>query len=60
MGLITCLYLLTGMTKSNWSWFLSWLVLGVIFYFLYGHKKSKLAILTAARQESGTRDTPIR
>jgi len=60
MGLITCLYLLTGMTKSNWSWFLSWLVLGVIFYFLYGYKKSKLAILTAARQESGTRDTPIR
>jgi basic amino acid/polyamine antiporter, APA family len=44
MGLITCLYLLTGMTKSNWAWFLSWLGIGLIIYFLYGNKKSKLAI----------------
>ncbi len=44
MGVITCLYLLTGMSKSNWAWFLSWLLLGVIFYFLYGYKNSKLAI----------------
>ncbi len=43
MGVITCLYLLTGMTKSNWLWFLSWLAIGVIFYFLYGYRKSKLA-----------------
>lgn len=43
MGLITCMYLLTGMTKSNWAWFLSWLALGLVFYFLYGFKKSKLA-----------------
>lgn len=55
MGLITCMYLLTGMTKSNWTWFLSWLVIGVIFYFLYGYKKSKLAILAAARRETETR-----
>jgi len=55
MGLITCLYLLTGMTKSNWAWFLSWLVIGIVFYFLYGYKRSKLAILSAARQESETR-----
>ncbi len=43
MGLSTCLYLLTGMTKSNWAWFLSWLLIGLIVYFLYGYKKSKLA-----------------
>ncbi len=43
MGVITCMYLLTGMSKSNWAWFISWLVLGVIFYFLYGYRKSKLA-----------------
>lgn len=55
MGLITCMYLLTGMTKSNWAWFLSWLVIGVIFYFLYGYKKSKLAVIEAAMEESGTR-----
>ena len=43
MGLITCLYLLTGMTKNNWAWFLGWLLIGLIVYFLYGYKKSKLA-----------------
>ena len=43
MGVITCAYLLTGMSKSNWVWFLSWLLLGLIVYFLYGYKKSKLA-----------------
>jgi amino acid transporter len=58
MGLITCLYLLTGMTKSNWAWFLSWLVIGVIFYFLYGYKKSKLALAAAAIREVETRDAP--
>jgi len=60
MGLITCLYLLTGMTKSNWAWFLSWLVIGIIFYFLYGYKKSKLALASAAIREVETRDAPIR
>ena len=43
MGVVTCLYLLTGMTKENWVWFLSWLLLGVVIYFNYGYKKSKLA-----------------
>jgi amino acid transporter len=43
MGLATCLYLLTGMTKTNWAWFLGWLVLGLVIYFIYGYRKSKLA-----------------
>jgi basic amino acid/polyamine antiporter, APA family len=43
MGVITCMYLLTGMSKSNWVWFIAWLILGAVFYFLYGYRKSKLA-----------------
>jgi basic amino acid/polyamine antiporter, APA family len=43
MGVTTCLYLLTGMTKSNWAWFLGWLGIGLIIYFLYGYRKSRLA-----------------
>jgi APA family basic amino acid/polyamine antiporter len=43
MGLITCMYLLTGMTKNNWAWFLGWLLIGLVIYLLYGYKKSKLA-----------------
>lgn len=42
LGLTTCMYLLTGMTKNNWAWFLGWLGLGLIVYFMYGYKKSKL------------------
>ncbi|MFT3701572.1 MAG: amino acid permease [Agriterribacter sp.] len=48
MGLITCMYLLTGMTKNNWAWFIGWLVLGLIVYFLYGYKNSRLAQTNAA------------
>ena len=44
MGLATCLYLLTGMTKTNWTWFFGWMVIGLIVYFLYGYKRSKLAL----------------
>ena len=43
LGVGTCMYLLIGMTVSNWIWFASWLALGLIVYFLYGYKKSKLA-----------------
>ena len=42
MGVITCMYLLTGMSKSNWQWFIGWLLLGAIFYFSYGYRNSKL------------------
>ena len=44
MGVITCMYLLTGMSKSNWLWFTGWLIMGTVIYFLYGYKKSKLAV----------------
>ena len=44
MGVTTCLYLLTGMTKSNWAWFLGWLLLGLVIYFIYGYRHSRLAV----------------
>lgn len=43
LGLSSCLYLLTGMTGSNWIWFGCWLALGLVVYFMYGYNKSKLA-----------------
>jgi basic amino acid/polyamine antiporter, APA family len=42
MGLIFCLYLLTGMSGSNWKWFFIWFAIGLVFYFMYGYRKSKL------------------
>ncbi|MFP9115392.1 amino acid permease [Flavobacterium sp. RHBU_3] len=43
LGLISCCYLLTGMSLGNWAWFGLWLVLGLVFYFAYGRSHSKLA-----------------
>ena len=42
LGVATCLYLLTGMSLSNWLWFGGWLAIGLIIYFLYGYNNSKL------------------
>lgn len=44
LGLTSCLYLLTGMEPSNWAWFFVWFLIGLIIYFMYGYKKSKLAL----------------
>ncbi len=45
LGLISCCYLLTGMSVMNWAWFSLWLIIGLGVYFAYGYKKSKLNIL---------------
>jgi APA family basic amino acid/polyamine antiporter len=42
LGLLSCCYLLTGMGWTNWMMFGVWLVIGLVVYFLYGYKKSKL------------------
>jgi basic amino acid/polyamine antiporter, APA family len=42
LGLLSCLYLLTGMTKENWLWFFVWLLIGLGIYFMYGFKRSRL------------------
>ncbi|MHA6698088.1 APC family permease [Chryseobacterium sp. A321] len=42
LGLTSCLYLLTGMTHDNWFWFAIWFAIGLIIYFCFGMKNSKL------------------
>ena len=42
MGLLSCSYLLCESGVSNWERFLIWLVIGLVIYFLYGAKHSKL------------------
>jgi amino acid transporter len=44
LGLLTNLYLMTELGITNWMRFLIWLVLGLIIYFSYGRKKSKLNV----------------
>ncbi|MFN8354790.1 MAG: amino acid permease [Spirosomataceae bacterium] len=43
MGILTNLYLMTELGVSNWLIFVIWLVIGLVIYFNYGRKHSKLA-----------------
>lgn len=43
LGILTNLYLMTELGISNWTIFLIWLVIGLVIYFNYGAKHSKLA-----------------
>lgn len=42
LGLICCLYMMSELGVSNWIGFSIWLAIGLVIYFLYGYKNSKL------------------
>ncbi|MCO5259030.1 MAG: amino acid permease [Crocinitomicaceae bacterium] len=43
LGLVCCLYMMAQIELKNWIGFMVWLVIGLVIYFLYGNKHSKLA-----------------
>lgn len=43
MGVLTCMYLMIEIPSISWLWFFAWMALGLIIYFLYGYRNSKLA-----------------
>ncbi|GAB3554514.1 hypothetical protein GCM10027577_39520 [Spirosoma fluminis] len=43
LGILTNLYLMTELGITNWAIFLVWLAIGLVIYFSYGFRKSKLA-----------------
>src|SRR6201985_2121221 len=42
LGLLSCFYLMTQLGYTNWLRFLIWLVIGLVIYFTYSYKNSKL------------------
>ena len=42
LGLVSCLYMMCELGISNWIGFGIWLIIGLIVYFLYGYKHSRL------------------
>ena len=42
MGLLSCLYLMTELGYTNWIRFLIWLGIGLVIYFTYSYKNSRL------------------
>jgi amino acid transporter len=43
LGILTNLYLMTELGVWNWGAFVTWLLIGLVIYFGYGYRKSKLA-----------------
>ena len=43
LGVLTNLYLMTELGITNWTIFIIWLAIGLVIYFLYGYKHSKLS-----------------
>jgi len=42
LGLIFCFYMMAQIPLASWFWFLVWLVLGLMIYFSFGFRNSKL------------------
>ncbi|MGE0566565.1 MAG: APC family permease [Bacteroidia bacterium] len=42
LGLLCCFYMLSQLGYKNWLYFVVWLGIGLIIYFLYGYRHSKL------------------
>lgn len=42
LGLLSCLYMMSEIPLQNWIYFGIWLLIGLVIYFAYGRKHSKL------------------
>ena len=52
LGLLACAYLLSESGATNWERFFVWLVIGLVCYFIYGSKHSKLRIAADAAAQN--------
>jgi hypothetical protein len=43
LGLLTNLYLISELGITNWMRFIVWLLIGLILYFVYGNRHSRLS-----------------
>ncbi len=42
LGLVCCLYMMAELSVWNWIYFTIWLIIGLIIYFSFSYKNSKL------------------
>lgn len=49
LGFLCCLYMMSELGVSNWIGFGIWLLVGLVIYFAYGYKNSKLAQLRSVQ-----------
>ncbi|MFA5618866.1 MAG: amino acid permease [Weeksellaceae bacterium] len=51
MGVLTCSYLMVEIPMVSWKWFVLWMALGILIYFLYGYRNSRLAVEPEMKKE---------
>ena len=44
LGVLFCAYLLIEIPAIAWKWFFVWMAIGLVIYFIYGYRKSKLTL----------------
>jgi len=42
LGILSCVYLMFGLPEITWLRFVAWLIAGIVIYFLYGYRNSRL------------------
>ncbi|MFC4565363.1 amino acid permease [Nocardiopsis mangrovi] len=55
---LACLWLMLNLTVDTWLRFLVWMAIGVVVYFIYGHRKSRLARGEAVSAPESTGPAP--
>lgn len=43
LGALSCMYLMIEIPVNSWLWFFVWMGIGLVIYFFYGYRRSKLA-----------------
>ncbi|HXB93768.1 MAG TPA: amino acid permease, partial [Puia sp.] len=47
LGVLFCAYLLIEIPAIAWEWFFAWMAFGLVVYFIYGYRKSRLNAASA-------------
>jgi APA family basic amino acid/polyamine antiporter len=53
LGLLSCFYLMSQESHTNWYRFVIWLVIGLVIYFSYGFRNSRLSRQTVSGTSTG-------
>jgi basic amino acid/polyamine antiporter, APA family len=53
LGVLFCAYLLIEIPSIAWKWFFCWMAIGLVIYFMYGYRKSRLTGRTILAPPAG-------
>ena len=60
LAILTCGYLMAAQPRVTWIRFVVWLVVGLVLYFCYGYRRSRVGIARAQTlQPRGPRETKL-